>query len=144
MKQRITKKRAERDTQVLRDLNPEALEHLDDAALRRVDFDIHVAFNVHFAGSSRTDVDGLTREDVLNAHLFVLEEAIERGLEHPSRDRLDKETARLNPDLAHKIYGEEFVVEAESDEGRFGQGTSPLPQAEDGGIGSPPPKKGGG
>ena len=69
-----------------------ALSAMSEDALRAMDAWLHVIFQREFAGRNATQAIGLTREDVVNAHAFVVQELERRALQHDTVDTLTAET----------------------------------------------------
>lgn len=71
----------------------ETLRRATDAELAQIDLGLHELFERAFAGSDVTRAEGVTREDVINAHVFVLNELERRRVETVETDALAEETA---------------------------------------------------
>jgi hypothetical protein len=74
---------------------PEKLRQMPTESLGALDDDLHEIFEEHFAGSDTTRGDGFTREDIVNAHAFLVTELNSRDLKHDPDDALTKETLAL-------------------------------------------------
>lgn len=86
------------DEQVLA-TSPEDLKSLSDEALGRFSAYLHRFFAATFAGNDQESAEGMSREDVVNAYLFVLQELRRRGREIEPKDQLDSEAKDLDPSI---------------------------------------------
>lgn len=83
------------DGEFLDRVQPMRLASATPERLHRLDAMLHEFFSRHFAGNDLTTLDGVTREDVVNAHVFVVQELERRGLPHAATDELTTETHAL-------------------------------------------------
>ncbi len=75
-------------------VDPPTLTKLTNDQLLELDTKLHADFQKNFAGNDKTQVMALSREDVINAHIFLIEELGRRRLAHPastSNDALSQE-----------------------------------------------------
>ena len=130
---------ADRETKPsFRELSPDDVGALSDGELSALDGEMHETYAIYFGATARTTAPGagrLSEEDLVNAHLWVIEELLERDVKHPPKDELDAATARLSPELARKVYGDAFVD-------RVLRRRGVLPEITDGTITSPAQKAG--
>lgn len=77
-------------------VTPESIRKESDEALLNLHRHLHGLWSRHFAGGETT-TDGLTKEDLVNAHIFVRDDMARRRMRHADepRDGLDKATHRL-------------------------------------------------
>ena len=85
--------------------DPERLRSLSDEDLRTAQKDLILWFTEYFAGNSANSGGGASREDVVNAYIFVMEEGRRRGLELTSDPGLDGAAAVLK-----SVIGSKFAV----------------------------------
>ena len=79
----------------VRTIDPPSLRKLSDGELRELDSRTHQAFTRFFAGNDKTRVPGASREDAVNAELFLLDEFKRRDVKHPKADALTTEATEL-------------------------------------------------
>lgn len=72
------------------DITPVNLASVDDQEILSLHHRLHQLWGLHFEGNTEETTDGLTREDLVNAHGFILIEFESRGLNHNEHDGLDK------------------------------------------------------
>lgn len=77
------------------EVHPDRLRDVPDEELLSVHLRLHQLFAQHFAGNDKLGLDGLRREDLVNAELFVQAELARRGMKHEADDELAREAARL-------------------------------------------------
>lgn len=90
------------------DPSPDELRRSTPAELVELDRQLHRIFERSFAESDVTQAEGVTREDVINAHVFVLAELERRGVQTVEVDSLAEETVRF---LRGETFGEEELLE---------------------------------
>lgn len=72
------------------DINAVTLEKVNDAELVSLHHRVHQLYASLFEDNTKESSDGLTREDLVNAHLFLLDELDKRGFGH-TESEIDKE-----------------------------------------------------
>jgi hypothetical protein len=75
------------------DPDPSALRRVPASKLKQLDRQLHQLFARSFEDTDVTAAEGVTREDVVNAHVFVLRELARRDIDTVETDQLAKETA---------------------------------------------------
>jgi len=86
------------------DPSPNELRRATPAELVELDRQLHRIFERSFAESDVTRAEGVTREDVINAHAFLLAELGRRGVQTVEVDALAEETVRF---LSGETFGTE-------------------------------------
>ena len=71
-------------------ISPTTLRDVLDAEVLSLHHRVHQLWGAHFAESATNSAAGLSREDLVNAHRFLIEELQRRDLSHHARDTLDK------------------------------------------------------
>jgi hypothetical protein len=101
-------------------VTPSKLKKLSIEELLDLDNDAHLVYDTAFSESTTNSIDGLSREDLVNAHIFIVREMIRRGDEHPriiaptgnsSRDALDMATLHADPELREAYKNAEIKDE---------------------------------
>ncbi len=88
-----------------RDVSPEALRKFTVSELQFLDQDAHLTWTNVFGPGGPTSLDGLTKEDVLNAEIFLQAEFKRRDLKH-----------RFDDDLARKARARRSSTTKEEEE----------------------------
>lgn len=78
-------------------ITPESIQEESNEALLNLHRHLHGLWSQHFA-DGETTTDGLTKEDLVNAHTFVRDDMARRKMQHASEPRngLDKATRELS------------------------------------------------
>lgn len=75
--------------------SPERLAGYTPDQLKTIDRELHELYAELFADSDKTNAAGITREDLVNLHLFVLRELERRGYDIPEHDALADATRNM-------------------------------------------------
>lgn len=78
------------------DIDPPRLRRIPDQELLSVHLRLHQLFAGNFEGNQKLSTDGMRREDVVNAELFVQAEMARRDMKHEADDELTREAAELS------------------------------------------------
>lgn len=76
-------------------ISPADLPDMSNRELISTHTQLHRFWEKHFAGNTLESSDGSSREDIVNAAIFLEEEMQVRGIPHAQHDELDKQAAAL-------------------------------------------------
>lgn len=71
------------------DITPRSLGKVNDGEVISIHFRIHELWGVNFEGNTNESSGGMTREDLINAHAFIIEEMSKRKMNHNNDDKID-------------------------------------------------------
>ncbi len=74
----------------IHEVSPETLQDVPDDEVLNLHHRVHQLWGLHFEGNTKESAGGLTREDLVNAHRFLVEEMRRRGMHHNEHDGLDR------------------------------------------------------
>lgn len=102
----------------IKDINPDTLKEVDNDELLSLHFRLHQLYGRFFAEEveePKEDGEGLSKEDLLNAGVFIVQEMTKRGLKHNIVDEFDKLIAQWSvkdvlPHLDMVAYLKDFIV----------------------------------
>lgn len=97
---------------VIHAISAESLKGEDDDALLHLHQHLHALWSQHFADTEKTTTDGISREDLVNAHIFVRDEVVRRKMKHSEepRDSLDEAAGELAGKAAKTQASSEIMV----------------------------------
>jgi len=100
------------DIEEILSVSPQMLKDLGDDVLKKFYAIIHSFYVLHFGDNSATSIGTISREDIVNAYIFILEEMGRRGSLPKPVDQLDSEVRDLVPDI-FKVKQEDVDIDPE-------------------------------
>lgn len=79
--------------------SPDDLKELSGKQLHKLYVFFHQFYAITFSETESTSVEGVSREDLINAYIFLLEEMNSRGQAPKPQDELDSEVKDFNPEI---------------------------------------------
>jgi len=95
--------------------SPADLKKMSDKQLHKLYVFFHQFHAITFSETESTSVEGVSREDLINAYIFLLEEMKSRGKAPKPQDELDSEVKDFNPEI-FKIISEPAQEKAQTEE----------------------------
>lgn len=87
----------------LSEISSPHLLRVDDNEILSLHFKMHELWGTNFAGNALESAGGMTREDIVNAHLFLVREMKRRGMNHTKQPGVDGESLKNWEQLCDEV-----------------------------------------